>query len=314
MGPLDAKSLRPSSTLWGFVPMDYDDYGYGGMIAFWLLFLPILFVFGIAFYILTSWFLMKIFDKAGVQGRWRAWVPVYNTMVFSKLGDLNPWLVLIAWGAAVVLSWIPLIGWIIGLLPLLVSALAAWRVGLKLQKEAAWVILYVFLSIVWLGILAFDKSRWNPAVPPAPWAGNGFLADRTNWSGIPVQTPAGGYAANPVAQPGYPAPGGYPPPAGYAAPPAGDDAPPAGYSAPPAGAAQPHAGYSAPPAPTEPPTGYTPPPAASEPATGYTPPPAASAPEPPAPAAEPAPSADAPPAEPEPPVTREPDDPNAPRP
>ena len=52
-------------------------------------------IFAIGFYILSSIFLMKIFEKAGVQGKWRAWVPIYNYMVFSKLGDLSPWLILI---------------------------------------------------------------------------------------------------------------------------------------------------------------------------------------------------------------------------
>jgi hypothetical protein len=192
---------------------------------------------------------MKIFDKAGVQGRWRAWVPIYNYMVFSKLGDLSPWVFLIALGASLVLSWIPVIGAILALLPLVVTLLAAWRVGLKLQKEPVWLILYFFLSIVWLGILAFDKSRWNPNVPPAPWAGNGFLADRTVWAGVPSQVPAGGYAAGAVAPP---AAGAYPPPAGYQPP------PPAGYE---------------PPAPT----GYTPPPAATRAASPEPP----AAPEPP---------------------------------
>ena len=36
-----------------------------------------------------------------MQGKWRAWVPVYKSMVFSKLGDLSPWLILIAIGASV---------------------------------------------------------------------------------------------------------------------------------------------------------------------------------------------------------------------
>ncbi|WP_206535683.1 DUF5684 domain-containing protein [Microbacterium sp. 4R-513] len=252
------------------------------------------FIFLIGFYVLSSWFLMKIFDKAGVQGRWRAWVPVYNYMVFAKLGDLNPWLVLIGLGAGIVLSWVPVIGWLLSLATFVLTLLAAWRVGLKLQKEAVWLILYFFLSIVWLGILAFDKSRWNTAVPAAPWAGNGFLSDRTNWRGIPAQTPAGGYPANPVTQPAYPAPGAYPPPAGYDAPPAGYSAPPAGYSAPPAG-------YT-PPAPSEPPAGYTPPPAAAAPAPSSPEPPAA------------APSEPAPPVTPEPPTAPGPEDPNAPRP
>jgi hypothetical protein len=220
---------------------------YIGLIFFWL-------IFAVGFYILSSIFLMKIFDKAGVQGRWRAWVPIYNFMVFSKLGDLSPWLILFAIGASIVLGWIPFIGQLIGLAAFVVTLLAAWRVGLKLQKEVVWLILYFFLSIVWLGINAFDKSRWNTAIPAAPWAGNGFLSDRTTWAGVPSQVPAGGFPANPVTQP---APGYAPPPA-------------------------PPAGYAPPPAPPAPPAGYTPP-AAAAPAAPSVPPPAEppAAPEPP---------------------------------
>jgi Family of unknown function (DUF5684) len=245
---------------------DYSDGAfwaiYAGLAVFWV-------IFAIAAYVLGSIFLMKIFEKAGVDGKWRAWVPIYNFMVFSKLGDLSPWLILIALGATIVLGWIPVIGTLIGIASFVITLLAAWRVGLKLQKEAVWLILYFFLSIVWLGINAFDKSRWNTAVPAAPWAGNGFLSDRTVWAGIPSQAPAGGYPANPVTQPpagAYPPPAGYQPPPGYQPP-----APPAGYTPPPAPAAAPEppatppvAPPATPPAAPEPPTAPPAPPAAPD--------------------------------------------------
>ncbi|MGK9221565.1 large exoprotein [Microbacterium sp. SA156] len=221
---------------------------------------------GVVFYVLGSWFLMKIFDKAGVQGRWRAWVPVYNMMVFFKLGDLSPWLVLYGLGGALLLSWIG-IGYVFSLAIAVLSAMAAYRVGLKLQKEGAWVVLYVFLSLVWLGINAFDKSRWNPNVAPASWAGNGFLGDRTVWDGVPTQPAAApGYgqaapaygqpaAGQPGAYPPPPAPGAYPPPADAtgAFPPAGDA--PGAYPPPPGGTTPPSppAGDDRPPAPPAPP-------------------------------------------------------------
>lgn len=249
-----------------------DDYGVGVALA-WLVLLPFFLLFLVAGYVIYSWFLMKIFEKAGVQGRWRAWVPVYNTLIFSKLGDLNPWWLLVLWGGYIVLFWVPVLGWLIGIAAFLYTLLAAWRVGLKLQKEAVWLILYFFLSIVWFGINAFDRSRWNTAIPAAPWAGN-FLADKTVWAGVPSQTPAGGYPANPATAPaGYAAPTGYQPPAGYT-----------------------------PPAPPAPPV--TQPPAASEPTV--TPPPAA--PSAPAPSAQPPaaePPASAPPAS-EPPASEPP--------
>ena len=206
----------------------------------------------LVFYVVSSIFLMKIFDKAGVQGKWRAWIPVYNTMVFVKLGDLSPWWILVLWVLAGALSQVPVIGWLLAVAAGVYMVLAAWRVGLKLQKEAVWLVLYVLLAIVWMGIAAFDKSRWNLAVPAAPWQ-NSFLADNTVWSGIPVQAPVGGYPANPVMQPpGYPVPGqpqapGYPqPPAPGAYPPA----PPAAPGAYPPPAAAP--GAVPPPAPQAP--------------------------------------------------------------
>lgn len=269
------------------------DYPDGAGLAFFAILGFVWFIFAIGFYVLSSWFLMKIFDKAGVQGRWRAWVPVYNSMIFLKLGDLNPWLILIGIGATAVLSWIPVIGPLIGLATFVLSLLAAWRVGLKLQKEAVWVVLYFFLSLVWLGILAFDRSRWNPAVPPAPWAGNGFLADRTVWGGIPSRAPVGGFGSGAAPQPGYPAPGGYPPPAGYAAPPAGYEPPPAGYG--------------------QPPAGYTPPPAASAPEPPAAPQPPAGPPAPPSGPATPSePAAPNEPFSPEPPSSPEPENPENP--
>ncbi len=242
--------------------MDYYDGASAGLFIFLVFFW---FIFAIAAYVISSWFLMKIFDKAGVEGKWRAWVPIYNTLIFVKLGDLNPWWLLILWGGAIVLGWVPFLGQLIGIAAFVYTLLAAWRVGLKLQKEAVWLILYFFLAIVWLGINAFDKSRWNTAIQAAPWAGN-FLADNTTWAGVPAQAPAGGYPANPAMQ-APPAPG-YQPPAGQTPPP-----PPAGYTPPPAPPAAPAAA-------PEPPV--TPPPAAEPPAAPEPPstePP--SAPEPP---------------------------------
>lgn len=253
--------------------MGYDDYGPGaaGLI---LAYFFVIFLVAIAGYVLGSLFYMKIFQKAGVEGAWRAWVPVYNVMIFFKLGDLSPWLVLYGLAGAILLSWIG-IGVIFSLAIGVLSALAAWRVGLKLQKDAVWVVLYVLLSIVWLGINAFDKSRWNPNIAPAPWAGNGFLGDRTVWAGIPQQ-PSAAAAPQSYGQ-GYGAPQGYAPPApqGYAPPSQPGYAPPAqpGYTppaqpgyAPPAGPGAP-AGPGVPPAPAAPPAAPQVPPAPPAPPT-----------------------------------------------
>lgn len=224
---------------------DYDDYGTGAaaFAAFYAVVVVVSIIIGLIAYVISSFFYMKLFEKAGVQGKWRAWVPVYNTLVFAKLGDLSPWWLLILWGASIVLSWVPVIGTLVAIAAAVYLILAAYRVQTKLGKEGPWIILYILLAIVWLGIMALDRSRWNTAVPPAPWANN-FLADKTVWDGIPVQAPAGAQGA----------PGAYPPPAGYQAPPVGYQPPAPGYAAPPAPPAAPTPPPATPPAaPQEPP-------------------------------------------------------------
>ncbi|WP_194397900.1 large exoprotein [Microbacterium atlanticum] len=271
--------------------MDYNDGGGAGMLLAWLLLAPFLFLIAIAGYVIGSWFLMKVFDKAGVQGRWRAWVPVYNSMVAAKLGDLSPWVMLGAMLVAGFLGQIPVIGWILGLVGLAAWVLAGWRIGAKLGKD--WPLLLLWLipglgTLIWLGILAFDSSRWNPNIAPSPWR-NSFLKDTTVWQGIPVQpdqaaaqaAPAGGY---PSAGPRYGAPAAYEPPAGYSAPPPPATGPavppPAGYAPPPAGYTPPPSAPAAPPAAAEPPAAppAAPAPPATEPPTSEPP-----ATEPPAP-------------------------------
>lgn len=233
--------------------MYYDDGSGAAFLAFLLILIPILLITVLISYVISAFLLMRIFDKAGVQGKWRAWVPVYNWLVFSKLGDFSPWVALGVVIGAGVLSQVPVIGWLLVLVEYATYIVIAWRVGQKLNKE--WYFLLLWLipglgALIWMAILAFDSSRWNTAIRPAPWA-TSFLADKTVWQGIPVQASAAPAAGGPGAPGAYPppAPGAYPPPAApgaaapgaYPPPPAtgsGDVPPP---PAPPAGPEAPRA-------------------------------------------------------------------------
>src|SRR5690606_33647402 len=144
---------------------------------------------GVLIYAVTAFFMSKVFAKAGVQGTWRAWAPVYNFMVFFKLGDLSPWLVLYCFGGAILLSWIG-IGFLFSLALFVGGGVAAWRIGMKVGKEPALVALWL-IAPAWLAVVGYSKEPWNTAVAPAPWAGNAFLGDRTVWAGVPAQTSAG---------------------------------------------------------------------------------------------------------------------------
>lgn len=100
----------------------------------------------------------KLFTKAGESG-WKALIPIYNSWVFLRLGDQAGWWALVAF--------IPLVQ----IVSVVFMAIAAYNIGLKLGKEGWWVVLYLIVPIIWLFVLAFDKSTWKSAAPgvvPSP--------------------------------------------------------------------------------------------------------------------------------------------------
>lgn len=212
-----------------------DSYGStsGAEAAFLAVAYLFIFLFSIAGYLISSFLLMKVFEKAGVQGKWRAWVPVYNYLVFAKLGDVSPWVVL----GIVVATAIPVLNFIAGPALAVVMIMASVRVNAKFGREWPIILLFILGPLgvwIWLGILGFSSNRWNPAAAsPSPW-GSSFLADKTFWNGIPAQ-PAQNVAGSGSVGGGYgtpaapPAPGSSTPPA----PPATGTTPPP--PAPPAG-------------------------------------------------------------------------------
>lgn len=105
--------------------------------------------------IIAMW---KLFTKAGEPG-WKALIPIYNSWVFLRLGDQAGWWALVAL--------IPLVN----IVAVVFMAIAAYNIGLKLGKEGWYVVLYVLVPIIWMLILAFDKSTWNTkatGVVPSP--------------------------------------------------------------------------------------------------------------------------------------------------
>lgn len=106
-------------------------------------------------YAITAWFTGEIFAKAGLE-KWKAWVPVYNNWVFLELGGQKGWYILLG-----LLSAIPLVGFVASIFLIVVLCMAAYNIGNNFNKPSFWwVVLYFFLPVIWLGILAFDGSRW----------------------------------------------------------------------------------------------------------------------------------------------------------
>lgn len=150
--------------------MDYGDSSYSAAgLIFALVFGFVYLLILVGTYVVFSWFLMRLFRKAGIDG-WKAWVPFYNYWVFLELGGQPGWLV--------VLSIIPGAG----IITTIFLCIAAFHIGAAFDKpDAGWVVLFIFVAPVWLGILAFDSSRWEPermSVRPiyganVPWPGAG---------------------------------------------------------------------------------------------------------------------------------------------
>ena len=157
-----------------------------------LLFIGLIFaiIFLIA-YIITAIFMMKLFAKANVPA-WKAWVPFVNFWKFLELGGYHG-----ATSLLFVAGLIPLVGLVTIPIGYVLTCLAAYQISLKLGKDGAWVVLYIFFSIIWLGILGLNSSMWNDSLG-RPARG---LEQPPSWpiygSGVP---PQGGYPPPP---PGY---------------------------------------------------------------------------------------------------------------
>lgn len=106
-------------------------------------------------YAVSAFLLSRIFKKAGVES-WKAWVPIYNNWVLLELGDQK--------GFWAIIALIPFVN----IVSVVFMFIAMYNIGLKLGKESWFILLAIFLPLVWLIWLAFDKSTWNGAHPAAP--------------------------------------------------------------------------------------------------------------------------------------------------
>jgi hypothetical protein len=106
-------------------------------------------------YAVVSFFLSRIFKKAGVPG-WKAWVPVYSLWTTYELGGVAGW-----WA---ILMLVP----VANLVAIVYLYIAMYTIGLKLGKSGSFVLWAIFLPLVWYIWLALDPSRWSPTVSTPP--------------------------------------------------------------------------------------------------------------------------------------------------
>jgi len=135
-----------------------------GMSAFMIVLIVVIVL---LMYVLTSFLLSRIFKKAGVEG-WKAWVPVYNNWILFELGGQK--------GYWAVLTLVP----VVNIVATVFMFIAMYHIGLKLGKEGAFVLLAIFLPLVWMAWLAFDKSTWQGGAPVPATAASAPTVPPTN--------------------------------------------------------------------------------------------------------------------------------------
>ena len=96
---------------------------------------------GIGFYVIFGIFCSKIFKKLGIEPSWAAWVPFYNMWKFFEAGGQQGWWMFVPFANVVF------------------QIIAAYNIGLRFGKGGGWVVLYLFLSPIWIILLGLNSAQ-----------------------------------------------------------------------------------------------------------------------------------------------------------
>lgn len=122
----------------------------------WLVIALVTSAVSIGIYIWTAVALGAVFSKLGIE-RWKAWIPVYNSIIFLGLGGLSGWLLL--------LLLIPGFG---GIFVYVAIVTAAHRIGAMFGYGGGMTVLAALLLPVWASVLGFGAARPVHQVAPRP--------------------------------------------------------------------------------------------------------------------------------------------------
>jgi hypothetical protein len=151
--------------------MDSDYSDPAAVIGFIFLVYGLIFLFSavilIAYYVVMSIALSRLFRKTGIEG-WIAWVPIYRTWKWLELGGQQGWLSLLSLVSPA------------GIVTSVFLYLGMYRTGIAFRKDAAFLILGIFLPFVWAFMLSSEKEQYHPefitmAGYPPPLAGYGSV-------------------------------------------------------------------------------------------------------------------------------------------
>ena len=175
--------------------MDYNytyETGGGGLFAGAMI---VIWLFAIAWAVLTIIGLWKTLNKAGLPG-WAAIIPFYNEYNVVKMSNRPMWFF---WAilAAGLLAWIPFIGWLLIIGAFVLWVFIALDIAANFGQGTGFAILLIIFPAIMFLVLGFGSAQFNRIAAPGS---AGF--------GAPPMPAGGGYAAAPPATGGYTAAAG----------------------------------------------------------------------------------------------------------
>lgn len=165
-------------------------YDYSAFYAFVVILVFFVFFISAVFYVWSSLALMSVFKKADHPQPWAAWIPFYRDFVFFETGGQTGWFMFLGIASSIVLSLSTEefgARWFLTLFAsILVSGAAAvfWIFAIVNINKAfgkhllGYTILAILLPLIWLSILAWDRSHFEPQLasgPYVPGKGHTFL-------------------------------------------------------------------------------------------------------------------------------------------
>lgn len=113
----------------------------------------------IAVYVVVVIALWKIFSKAGKPG-WAALIPFYNIYVLLEvIGRPAWWLAIFV--AAFLISWVPIVGFVVGIATLILYVIMMLDLGKSFNKSTTFsVVALIFFHLIGLLILGFGDAKY----------------------------------------------------------------------------------------------------------------------------------------------------------
>lgn len=154
-------------------PVDpyYNGYSGGGdgdaaFIALFGAFAFVGFIFAVAIYVINAIFLMKLLKNTGHRTPGSAWVPIWNTASLFQIGGIKqPWIwVAVLFGANLIASFIPVIGFIVSLAVVVAAVmLMVWvakgvQAGLGINSVGG-IVLAVLIPLAWIIWMAIASGK-----------------------------------------------------------------------------------------------------------------------------------------------------------